>query len=556
MSTDEAGVLADLDARATALIGAPYLAIRTAMLNGMFSVIAYAVSRWSPSSSGAASALATTGADVDVSGASPPSAGQVLTATDATHATWQTPSAGSSDHATLTHLDYASSGHTGFVPSTRTLTAGTGLTGGGALSADRTLSLDVSGVTAASKGSATRAVTLTVDAYGRATALSDVLITPAWSSLTGTPTTLAGYGITNAVSTGAGFAVHLSASLSLGTDYEIAPTGHIIRRVAAGFDADPATNWSRSTTGSTSHTVSGGELTIVHDGSTSDNWFGGTGTAPRMTRTLGTGLFGARLVAVWKLRMTAANATNDIARVVLSKADGYSSLGFDIQYNGSAYALRTCIDDGQGAVVSGVNLTTATTGWWVRIETDSWGRYLLSYATASGSEPSDTGWTYAALGTTNHLSSALSANWVWAACVIRVSGTGGTGAFTPGSERVTYASPSLACYVPLGGQGYIASTAITTHLDVYVGAVSDANINAAVQAALALALNRLPGDTATWQVAVTRSATTGGYGAASWTGTGAVALTGSGAYLRIQIRATGTTTQGSILPSLLSFSVV
>ena len=38
--------------------------------------------------------LGTTGADVDVGSAAPPSAGQVLTATDATHATWQTPSGG------------------------------------------------------------------------------------------------------------------------------------------------------------------------------------------------------------------------------------------------------------------------------------------------------------------------------------------------------------------------------------------------------------------------------------------------------------------------------
>lgn len=37
-----------------------------------------------------ASKLRTTGADVDVSGAAPPSAGQALIATDATHATWQT----------------------------------------------------------------------------------------------------------------------------------------------------------------------------------------------------------------------------------------------------------------------------------------------------------------------------------------------------------------------------------------------------------------------------------------------------------------------------------
>jgi hypothetical protein len=38
---------------------------------------------------GAADALSTTGADVDVAAAAPPTAGQVLRATDATHATWQ-----------------------------------------------------------------------------------------------------------------------------------------------------------------------------------------------------------------------------------------------------------------------------------------------------------------------------------------------------------------------------------------------------------------------------------------------------------------------------------
>lgn len=43
---------------------------------------------------GAATALATTGADVVISGAAPPVAGQVLTATSAVAATWQTPGAG------------------------------------------------------------------------------------------------------------------------------------------------------------------------------------------------------------------------------------------------------------------------------------------------------------------------------------------------------------------------------------------------------------------------------------------------------------------------------
>lgn len=95
-------------------------------------------------------------------------------------------SGGSSDHADLTHLAYADAGHTGFVPSTRAVTAGAGLVGGGDLTADRAFSLDASGVTPASKGSATRAVVVTVDVYGRSTALSDVLITPAISDTTGT----------------------------------------------------------------------------------------------------------------------------------------------------------------------------------------------------------------------------------------------------------------------------------------------------------------------------------------------------------------------------------
>lgn len=43
---------------------------------------------------GAATALATTGADVVISGAAPPAIGQVLTATSAVAANWQTPAVG------------------------------------------------------------------------------------------------------------------------------------------------------------------------------------------------------------------------------------------------------------------------------------------------------------------------------------------------------------------------------------------------------------------------------------------------------------------------------
>lgn len=52
-------------------------------------------------------------------------------------------------------------------------------------------------------GSATQVASFTVDGKGRTTAAGNITITPAWSSITSKPTTVAGYGITDAVRTDA-----------------------------------------------------------------------------------------------------------------------------------------------------------------------------------------------------------------------------------------------------------------------------------------------------------------------------------------------------------------
>jgi hypothetical protein len=64
----------------------------------------------------------------------------------------------------------------GYVPTTTTITAGTGLTGGGDLSANRTLDIANTTVTAAAYGSASKTLTATVNAQGQLTALADTNI--------------------------------------------------------------------------------------------------------------------------------------------------------------------------------------------------------------------------------------------------------------------------------------------------------------------------------------------------------------------------------------------
>ena len=90
----------------------------------------------------------------------------------------------------------------GYVPTTTTITAGTGLSGGGDLSANRTLDIANTTVTAAAYGASNKTLTATVNAQGQLTALADtnIAITNTQVSGLGTASTKDA-GVANGVAT-------------------------------------------------------------------------------------------------------------------------------------------------------------------------------------------------------------------------------------------------------------------------------------------------------------------------------------------------------------------
>jgi hypothetical protein len=154
---------------------------------------------------------------------------------------------------------------------TRSIAVGTGLSvsNGNGVSGNPTINLANTGVTAGTYGSATQVGVFTVNAAGRITSASNVLITPAWSSITGTPTTLAGYGITDAQPLNSNL-TSISGLGGTGILVRTSSNTYVLRNIAAGpgisisntngDTGDPTV--SLQTTGVTSGSYTNANITV------------------------------------------------------------------------------------------------------------------------------------------------------------------------------------------------------------------------------------------------------------------------------------------------------
>lgn len=200
-----------------------------------------------------------------------------------------------------------------------TISAGTGLTGGGDLSANRTISLANTAVTAASYGSASQVATFTVDAQGRLTAASNTNIAIANTAVSGLGT----------MSTQNANNVSISGGSITGiTDLAVADGG-----TGASSASGARTNLLPS------YTSNAGKVLAVNVGGTDVEWIAAGGVGTVTSITAGTGLTGGTITST---------GTIALANTAVSSGS-----------YGSASAVATFTVDAQGRLTAASNTNIA-----------------------------------------------------------------------------------------------------------------------------------------------------------------------------------------------------
>jgi hypothetical protein len=158
------------------------------------------------------------------------------------------------------------------VPATRAIYTGTGLAGGGDLSQDRTIYITNTGVVSGTYGSSTQVPIITVNAQGQITSINTTSFSVDFASITGKPTTLAGYGITD----GQPLNANLTAISALGTTglVTLDSFGSAVTRTITASTGIDVTNGSG---------VSGNPTIALADTAVTPGLYGGAGDIPVIT---------------------------------------------------------------------------------------------------------------------------------------------------------------------------------------------------------------------------------------------------------------------------------
>lgn len=244
-----------------------------------------------------------------------------------------------------------------------TISAGTGLTGGGDLSANRTLSLADTTVTPASYGSASQVATFTVDAQGRLTAASNTNIAIANTAVSGLGT----------MSTQNANNVSISGGSVTGiTDLAVADGG-----TGASTASGARTNLLPS------YTSNAGKVLAVNVGGTDVEWIAAGGVGTVTSITAGTGLTGGTITS------TGTIALADTAVTAASYGSASAVATFTVDAQGRLTAASNTNIAISNTAVSGLGTMSTQNANAVAITGGDIG--AVSYQPAASATPADNG---------------------------------------------------------------------------------------------------------------------------------------------------------------------